>query len=533
MLRLKDEIEGTITNSRYLKPITLNESTIGTTEGTFAFAGSDAPWQGQDWVGLQIGSNVDRAQLRISGGLFWRSNDNAQSAVTNDNWTEWYSALATTGGIMIGTINSTVNTNSYIAGSQGTSIINTSLSKPSYVALWRIQSTNGVFTIAKHTNAMKVVYMNDSTVSAGTNTITWQSTLLDESGNASFPNTVTAKIFSGNATSANKLTTARKISLTGNYLSGSANFDGSGDANITATAVVPINGKQWQGLGVIRNDGVMEVGRFIDFHHTNTSNNDFDCRLQTNASNGQTQNTVNLPNASGTLALTTDNVSSASRLRSLQSNNPANQNTTIKIGSFTMTSQADVLILDIYGGNGQNGHSYQNTTIRIFIKKGYQLTASASGAFGTTVEEFGNNVNCKVYVMASSATAADVYIQFPYGYPKFSYTYYCGGSTEYSHACTDIGTSAPTSGTANEVQYILSVPHSRTIAGIDLKDNITAAELDTALPAGVYRLTDLVGAGDGAQYVGETITLSDSINNYDFIVVATGAIDPRFLCRRL
>ena len=53
----------------------------------------------------------------------------------------------------------------------------------------------------------------------------------------------------------------------------------------------------------IGNDGVMEVGRYIDFHNDNNGKHDFSTRLQ---STGNYENEVNLPSASGTLALTSN-----------------------------------------------------------------------------------------------------------------------------------------------------------------------------------------------------------------------------------
>ena len=50
----------------------------------------------------------------------------------------------------------------------------------------------------------------------------------------------------------------------------------------------------------IRNDGVMEIGKYIDFHNDNSGKYDFSTRLQ---SSGNYGNSVNLPSASGTLAL--------------------------------------------------------------------------------------------------------------------------------------------------------------------------------------------------------------------------------------
>lgn len=51
----------------------------------------------------------------------------------------------------------------------------------------------------------------------------------------------------------------------------------------------------------IGGDGVMEIGKYIDFHNDNSGKHDFSTRLQTT---GNYANVVNLPSASGTLALT-------------------------------------------------------------------------------------------------------------------------------------------------------------------------------------------------------------------------------------
>ena len=52
----------------------------------------------------------------------------------------------------------------------------------------------------------------------------------------------------------------------------------------------------------IGNDGIMEIGRYIDFHFDNSGSYDYSTRIQ---ATGNYKNTVQLPSASGTLALTT------------------------------------------------------------------------------------------------------------------------------------------------------------------------------------------------------------------------------------
>ena len=51
----------------------------------------------------------------------------------------------------------------------------------------------------------------------------------------------------------------------------------------------------------IGNDGVMEIGRCIDFHYDNSGSYDYSTRIQVT---GNHKNTINLPSESGTLALT-------------------------------------------------------------------------------------------------------------------------------------------------------------------------------------------------------------------------------------
>lgn len=64
----------------------------------------------------------------------------------------------------------------------------------------------------------------------------------------------------------------------------------------------PVSGNWFSGgLTRVGTDGTMEIGRFIDFHNTSTTTNDFSTRL---SANGDNKNTVYLPTGNGTLCLT-------------------------------------------------------------------------------------------------------------------------------------------------------------------------------------------------------------------------------------
>ena len=98
-----------------------------------------------------------------------------------------------------------------------------------------------------------------------------------------------------------------------NYKVWHAGNDGSGsglDADL-------LDGKhlhqgQWNSICYIGGDGVLEIGKYIDFHEEQGMSNDFSCRIM---SQGDYQNTLYLPTSSGTLATLGDIVASATKLQ--------------------------------------------------------------------------------------------------------------------------------------------------------------------------------------------------------------------------
>lgn len=70
------------------------------------------------------------------------------------------------------------------------------------------------------------------------------------------------------------------------------------------------NSKPWGTIPAISPSGYMDVGKSFEFHYDNTTGLDYSTIL---ACTGNHKNLVNLPSASGTLALTTDNVASSSK----------------------------------------------------------------------------------------------------------------------------------------------------------------------------------------------------------------------------
>ena len=116
----------------------------------------------------------------------------------------------------------------------------------------------------------------------------------------------------------------------GNYNSYAPKLDGTGASgtwgiNISGNAATATNadtldgyhatissGKPWGTIPGIATGGWMDVGFQLEFHYDNTGSLDYSTALRCT---GNHINTVNLPSASGTLALLTDNVASAIKLQ--------------------------------------------------------------------------------------------------------------------------------------------------------------------------------------------------------------------------
>ena len=120
--------------------------------------------------------------------------------------------------------------------------------------------------------------------------------------------------------------------------------------------------KPYGKIPVIGTDGVIELGHYIDFHYDNTTGSDYSVRLQTD---GNHSNVVTLPTATGTLALTSDNVASATKLQTTRTLWGQSFNGTANIsGSMTgvgdMTLDAGARIKhgsgNLYIGNSDNSN---------------------------------------------------------------------------------------------------------------------------------------------------------------------------------
>lgn len=129
------------------------------------------------------------------------------------------------------------------------------------------------------------------------------------------------------------------------YASSAGNADTVDGYHVNGSNVAP-----YGHIPSIENDGVMEVGKYIDFHNDNSGKHDFSTRLQTTGNYG---NLVYLPSHNGTLALISDNVASATKLATARSiwgqsfDGTGNVNGTIYINNSNSSNGAIRLNSDI------------------------------------------------------------------------------------------------------------------------------------------------------------------------------------------
>ncbi len=190
-----------------------------------------------------------------------------------------------------------------------------------YHALWSLKTKEGSWEFGEFQNDINtdnvpvLTYITDTNYTNKKNTITYQQKFQLASGTIALTSQIPSSLPAngGNADTvdgyhAGGLFTAfgnenhnvtatvggvtKKFQV--NYASNSDKLDGyHANTGQTPYGYIPT-------IGV---NGVMEIGKYIDFHNDNGGKYDYSTRLQ---STGDHQNTLNLPSKSGTLALTSD-----------------------------------------------------------------------------------------------------------------------------------------------------------------------------------------------------------------------------------
>lgn len=119
--------------------------------------------------------------------------------------------------------------------------------------------------------------------------------------------------------------------------------------------------------------------------------------------------------------------------------------TWLKLGTMYGSSDDMNTIVKIYSGAGYNAGTNQNTELDIFIKDGWQSTASKTNAFGATYSMPYNVDNgVKVKIISWSDSVFDIYVYLPWTYYNLYYTieYRRGGRWDHQGTRTE-STSEP------------------------------------------------------------------------------------------
>ena len=177
-------------------------------------------------------------------------------------------------------------------------------------------------------------------------------------------------------------TTKSVSNISVNYASSAGNADTVDGYHVNGSNVAP-----YGHIPSIETDGVMEVGKYIDFHNDNSGKHNFSTRLQTTDDYG---NSVSLPSASGTLALISDNVASATKLQTARNIFGLPFDGTNDIGSLSF-------LID-------NNIDTDASSIKWTAKLVAKYTASASGGQGLLIGAVSDKKYCRGGGIAAYAT---------------------------------------------------------------------------------------------------------------------------------
>lgn len=208
-----------------------------------------------------------------------------------------------------------------------------------YNAEYKVYHTGNLTKLSQLTNDKNFVTgsVSGQTITINGVSTTWQNTWRGITDSYSGTSTGTSLSQKG----ANSLYNA----LHNGYASSAGNADTVDGYHVNGSNVAP-----YGHIPSIENDGVMEVGKYIDFHNDNSGKHDFSTRLQTTGNYG---NSVYLPSHNGTLALISDNVASATKLATARSiwgqsfDGTGNVNGTIYINNNNSSNGAIRLNSDI------------------------------------------------------------------------------------------------------------------------------------------------------------------------------------------
>ena len=165
-----------------------------TQEGTTSVNGRGLLCLGNNKASGTAGNKFGRLRLygNSSGYI------NLDATASTSNYTVYLPAANGTIALTSHTHNSltsSLTTSTHLNGNKGSGVIINSTAAAGYNMLARMKSSNGVFTLGAWNTTFDLFYTADTTISAGTNTYTKRLSLLNESGDSSFPGNVSASKF--------------------------------------------------------------------------------------------------------------------------------------------------------------------------------------------------------------------------------------------------------------------------------------------------------------------------------------------------
>lgn len=252
-----------------------------------------------------------------------------------------------------------------------------------YTAEYKVYHTGNLTKLSQLTNDKNFVTgsVSGQTITINGVSTTWQNTWRGITDSYSGTSTGTSLSQKG----ANSLYNA----LHNGYASSAGNADTVDGYHVNGSNVAP-----YGHIPSIENDGIMEVGKYIDFHNDNSGKYDFSTRLQTTDNYG---NSVYLPSHNGTLALTSDNVASATKLATARMiwgqsfDGTGNVNGTIYINNSDSENGAIIL------NNNVNTHARISA-----IKDQVVFNTGAAIRFGATNWEYSDWAGLKYDTVANA-----------------------------------------------------------------------------------------------------------------------------------
>lgn len=123
----------------------------------------------------------------------------------------------------------------------------------------------------------------------------------------------------------------------------------------------------------------------------------------------------------------------------------------VRLGTLTSAGDSSIFCINVQSGNGYNSGAYQNSSLDITIKDGWQSTQAAAASFGVSVIRHNCVDTVVVQVRASAHNVCEVWVYFPWTYWNGNYTI-SGRWSNWSNNITN-QTAAPTTGTLQSIEY--------------------------------------------------------------------------------